>query len=107
MSKQKKLQIRNSTAEFLIFTNQAGENTIEVRVEDETVWLTQKMIGVLFAVTVPTINEHFTNLYTHKELSKKATIRNFRTVQTEGSREVTSILQKAFAGDLTQGNSYV
>ena len=89
MSKQKKLQIRNSTAEFLIFTNQAGENTIEVRVEDETVWLTQKLMGVLFDVTVPTINEHLANLYTHRELSKTATIRNFRTVQKEGNREVT------------------
>lgn len=48
-SKNKKsLHIRNSTAEFLIFTSQAGESTIEVRVEDETVWLTQKMIGELF-----------------------------------------------------------
>ncbi|MEI8378299.1 MAG: hypothetical protein WCF95_07140 [bacterium] len=44
----KKLQIRNSTAEFLVFTNQAGENTIEVRIEDETVWLSQKLIAVLF-----------------------------------------------------------
>jgi hypothetical protein len=44
----KNLQIRNSTAEFLIFTSQAGENSIEVRVEDETVWLTQKLISELF-----------------------------------------------------------
>jgi len=48
MSKPKKVQIRNSTAEFLVFTSQAGEKGIEVRVEDQTVWLTQKLIGVLF-----------------------------------------------------------
>ncbi len=54
----KKLQIRNSTAEFLVFTNQAGENTIEVRIEDETVWLSQKLIAVLFEVEVNTINYH-------------------------------------------------
>ena len=48
MSSKKKL-IRNSTAEFLIFTAQAGETSIEVRYEDETVWLTQKMMGTLFA----------------------------------------------------------
>ena len=63
MSKEKSLRIRNSTAEFLIFSNQAGENSNEVRVEDETVWLTQKLIGVLFEVTVPTVNEHLTNIY--------------------------------------------
>jgi hypothetical protein len=89
MSKEKKLQIRNSTAEFLIFTSQAGENTIEVRVEDETVWLTQKLIAELFTVTVPTINEHLANLYGQKEIEKGATIRKFRTVQKEGNREVS------------------
>ena len=56
MNKEKKLQIRNSTAEFLIFTKQAGANSIEVRVEDETVWLTQKLMAALFDVDVRTIH---------------------------------------------------
>lgn len=56
------LQIRNSTAEFLIFTAQAGEGSIEVRVEEQTVWLTQKLMGELFDVSVPTINEHLKNI---------------------------------------------
>ncbi|NVN98199.1 MAG: virulence RhuM family protein [Geobacteraceae bacterium] len=86
--KDKKLQIRNSTAEFLIFTRQAGESTIEVRVEDETVWLTQKLMAVLFEVSVPTINEHLANLYAQGEIAKDSTIRNFRTVQKEGNRDV-------------------
>jgi hypothetical protein len=60
MSKNK-LRIRSSAAEFLIFSNQVGENSIEVRVEDDTVWLTQKLIGVLFEVTVPTVNEQYTS----------------------------------------------
>ncbi len=51
-----KKRIRNSTAEFLIFTSQAGENSIEVRVENETVWLTQKLIAELFGKSVSTIN---------------------------------------------------
>lgn len=85
----KRLQIRNSTAEFLIFTNQAGESTIEVRVEGETVWLTQKLMAVLFEVSVPTINEHLGNLYAQGEIGKDSTIRNFRTVQLEGTREVS------------------
>lgn len=48
MGKNKKLQIRNSTTEFLVFTSQSGGNTIEVRVQDETVWLTQNLIAELF-----------------------------------------------------------
>lgn len=90
MKKEKnKLQIRNSTAEFLIFTRQAGEDGIEVRVENETVWLAQKLLAALFEVTVPTISEHLANLYAQNEISEPATVRNFRTVQREGAaREV-------------------
>ena len=83
----KKLQIRNSTAEFLVFTNQAGENTIEVRIEDETVWLSQKLIAVLFEVEVNTINYHIKEILKSRE-QKDATIRNFRIVQIEGKRQV-------------------
>jgi len=79
-----KQYIRNSTAEFLMFTAQAGENSIEVRVEDESVWLPQKLIAELFDVTVPTVNEHLKNIYDDDgEISRSATIRNFRIVQTE------------------------
>ncbi len=88
MTKEKNLRIRNSTAEFLIFSKQAGENSIEVRVEDETVWLTQKLIAVLFEVDVRTINEHLGNMYQSGELNREATIRKFRIVQKEGNREV-------------------
>lgn len=82
------LQIRNSTAEFLIFTSQVNENTIEVRVEDESVWLTQKLIAELFDVDVRTINEHLKNIYAEGELTEEATIRKNRIVQKEGTREV-------------------
>jgi hypothetical protein len=87
--KSDSLKIRNSTAEFLIFTSQAKGDGIEVRVQDNTVWLTQKLIAVLFEVDVRTINEHLKNIYLQSELTKGATIRNFRIVQTEGSRQVT------------------
>ena len=80
--------IRNSTAEFLIFTAQDGKNTIEARYEDETIWLTQKLMGELFEVDVRTINEHLKNIYKQNELSEEATIRKFRTVRIEGNREV-------------------
>lgn len=86
---KKQLQIRNSTAEFLIFTGQAGENGIEVRVEGETVWLTQRLIAELFAVTIPTINEHMAKLFESGEISRESTIRNFLIVQQEGNRKVS------------------
>ena len=80
----KKLQIRNSTVEFLVFTRQAGDKSIEVRYEDETIWLSQRMMAELFDVDVRTINEHLQNIFSSSELDKTSTIRNFRIVQTEG-----------------------
>ena len=80
----KKLQIRNSTAEFLVFTKQAGENSIEVRIEDETVWLTQKLISNLFDVNVRTISEHLQNIFKNNELDKNSVIRKFRTTASDG-----------------------
>ncbi|MBE0538004.1 MAG: virulence RhuM family protein [Phycisphaerae bacterium] len=88
MTKKKKLQVRNSTAEFLVFSLQAGESGIEVRIEDETVWLTQKLMATLFEVDIRTVNEHIGNIYRDGEQSRRATIRKFRIVQTEGSRQV-------------------
>lgn len=88
-NKPDKLQIRSSTAEFLIFTAQSGEKGIEVRYEDNTIWLTQKLMAVLFGVTVPTINEHLKHIYAQGELNREATIRKFLMVQTEGAREVS------------------
>lgn len=82
--KNKKLQIRNSTAEFLVFTNQNGKDSIEVRVEDETVWLTQKLIATLFDVNVRTISEHFQNIFNNDELEKDSVIRKFRTTASDG-----------------------
>ncbi len=84
----KELAIRNSTAEFLIFTAQAGEESIEVKYADDTIWLSQKMMAKLFEVAIPTINEHLKNLYESEELIKNSTIRNFRIVQKEGNRSV-------------------
>ncbi len=81
--------IRNSTAEFLIFTAQDGKNSIEARYENETIWLSQKLIAELFAVDIRTVNEHLKNIYKQNELITEATIRKFRTVQTEGKREVS------------------
>lgn len=81
--------IRNSTAEFLIFTVEGAESSIEARYEDETIWLSQRMMAELFEVDVRTVNEHLKNIYSQEELQAEATIRKFRIVQTEGNREVT------------------
>jgi hypothetical protein len=89
MSEKNRALIRNSTAEFLIFTSQSGGDGIEVRVEDENVWLTQKLIAKLFDVHVATVNEHLKNIFSSRELEKSATIRKFLIVQTEGSRKVS------------------
>ena len=88
MSDGKELSIRNSTAEFLIFELQSKQDSIEVRYEDETIWLTQKMMATLFDVSVKTISEHLQNVYDQGELEREATIRKFRIVQTEGTRQV-------------------
>jgi len=85
----KKQLIRNSTTEFLIFTSQAGEQSIEARYEDETIWLSQKLMASLFDVGVNTINYHLKEVYDSVELLPETTIRKFRIVQKEGSRQVT------------------
>lgn len=89
MNDGKELTIRNRTAEFLIFEKQAHADSIEVRYEDETLWLTQKMMAALFDVSVPTINEHLKNIYKSGELEQDSTVRKFRMVQTEGTRQVS------------------
>ena len=84
-----KLQIRNSTAEFLIFTNQSGGESIEVRVQDGTVWLNQKLIAALFDIDRSVVTKHLNNIYQEEELNKEATCAFFAQVQTEGNRQVT------------------
>ena len=90
MSKKKSqsLTIRNSTAEFLIFTQQTGESGIEVRYENETIWLSQKLMAELFDTSTDNIGQHLKNIYVEGELLEEATAENFSVVQTEGNREV-------------------
>ena len=94
MKPEKKLQIRNSTAEFLIFTRQAGEDGIEVRVAEETVWLTQKLISVLFDKGRSTITEHLKNIFETGELDEKAVCRDFRhTAEDQAERNIPMTMQ--------------
>ena len=92
MAKKKdEITIRSSAAEYLTYAASVGDqqDSIEMRYEDENIWLTQKMMATLYDVDVRTINEHIKKIYSDSELEEDATIRNFRIVQTEGSRQVT------------------
>ena len=92
MKKKKgEVTIRSSAAEYLTYTASVGneQDSIEMRYEEENIWLTQKMMATLYDVDVRTINEHIKKIYSDSELEEDATIRNFRIVQTEGSRQVT------------------
>ena len=92
MAKKKdEITIRSSAAEYLTYVASVGDqqDSIEMRYEDENIWLTQKMMATLYDVGLPTINEHIKKIYADSELEDAATIRNFRIVQTEGSRQVT------------------
>jgi len=73
--------------QFLIYAD--GASQLRVRLDGNTVWLTQKLIAELFGVTVPTVNEHLAGIYEEGELNAGATIRSFRIVQREGTRDVS------------------
>lgn len=77
-----------SKGEIILYQNQAGSIKLDVRLEDETVWLTQEQMAVLFGKTKRTISEHTKNIYDEGELEIGSTVRNFRTVRMEGNREV-------------------
>ena len=89
--KKEEISIRSSAAEYLTFVASTGDqpDSIEMRYEDENIWLTQKMMAALYDVGLPTINEHIKRIYNDSELEEQATIRKFRIVQTEGSRQVS------------------
>ena len=92
MDKKKKseITIRSSAAEYLTFVAASGdsEDSIEMRYQDENIWLTQKMMSTLYDVGLPTINEHIKKIFDDSELQEESTIRKFRIVQTEGKRQV-------------------
>ena len=92
MNKKKdEMSIRSSAAEYLTYVATIGDqqDSIEMRYEDENIWLTQKMMAALYDVNVRTINEHIKKIYDDSELESISTIRKFRIVQTEGSRQVS------------------
>lgn len=85
------IAIRSSAAEYLTYVAATGadEASVEMRYEDENIWLTQKMMASLYDVSVKTISEHIARIFSDGELNEMATVRNFRIVQTEGERKVS------------------
>ena len=89
----KKLRIRNSTAEFLTFASQNEGNSIEVRFEENMLWLTQQLIAELFGTTKQNVSLHIQNIIADGELSADATVKDFLTVRQEGDRQVSRTLE--------------
>ena len=86
--KENQLTIRNATAEFLTFAYQTGGDGIEVRVQDGTVWLSQKLIARLFDTTTENVIMHIKNIIAEAEIDEAATTKDFLVVQNEGGRTV-------------------
>ena len=84
----KQLSIKDEQTDFLLYTAPEGKVKVEVILNKETVWLTQKTIATLFGVQVPAISKHLDNIYESGELTREATISILETVQIEGNREV-------------------
>jgi len=86
-------RMQEQKGEILIYQNQQGSIKIDVRLDDETVWLTQNQLCELFQKSKATISEHIKNVFEEGELEATATVRNFRTVQIEGNREVERAIE--------------
>ena len=83
------LTIKDQTTEFLLYTAPNGGVKVEVVLNNETLWLTQKRMAELFGVGVPAISKHLENIYESGELQREATISILETVQQEGKRQVS------------------
>ena len=84
----KKFEIRNSTAEFLIFQIEGKEDGVQVVYRDESLWCTQKAMAQLFNVGVPAISKHLNNIFSEGELQPEVTVSKMEIVQIEGDREI-------------------
>ena len=87
--KQNNIQIRNSTTDFLVFTKQAGEDGIEVRVHDENVWLIQKNMAQLFDCSTDNIGLHLKNIFNERELEKDSVAEKSSATASDGKKYLT------------------
>jgi len=80
--------MQENKSQIIIYQTESGETKLDVRFQEETVWLTQKLMAELFQTTVPNINMHLKSIFAEGELKESSTIKDFLIVQKEGSREV-------------------
>jgi hypothetical protein len=80
--------MQENKSQIIIYKTESGETKLDVRFQDETVWLTQKLMAELFQTTVPNINMHLKSIFKEEELKENSTIKDFLIVQKEGSRKV-------------------
>lgn len=87
--KKDEISIRSSAAEYLTYVASVGDqqDSIEMRYEDENIWLTQKMMATLYDVSVAAINQHIKKIYEDSELEPESIIKKFLIVQMEGTRQ--------------------
>ena len=87
--KKDEISIRSSAAEYLTYVASVGDqqDSIEMRYEDENIWLTQKIMATLYDVSVAAINQHIKKIYEDSELEPESTIKKFLIVQMEGTRQ--------------------
>jgi hypothetical protein len=88
LSERETHEMDGSKGEMLVYQTEDGQVRIDVRLQDETVWLTQQLIADLFQTSIPNINMHIRNIFEEGELTREATIKKFLTVRREGKRDV-------------------
>jgi hypothetical protein len=88
----------SKTSEPILYQDEDGQTRIEVRLTEDTVWLSQKLISELFQKDLRTINEHIQNIFEGSELEPGATIRKFRIVQAEGKRQYSRLVDFSNSG---------
>ncbi len=84
---------KTNSSEIILYTTDDGKIRIDTVIQDETIWLTQKKMAELFGVNVPAISKHLKNIYEERELDRNATVSKMETVQQEGGRDVTRLME--------------
>jgi hypothetical protein len=87
-----KIENRQQESQIIIYQTEDGTTKLEVRLENETVWLSQKMLAELFQTTKQNISLHIQSIYEEQELFPEATVKKYLTVQTEGTRNVERLI---------------
>lgn len=85
---------QENKSQIIIYQTESGNTKIDVRLENETVWLTQKLMAELFQTTKQNISLHIINIFEEGELKQESTVKNFLTVQNEGLRQVERVREK-------------